>query len=131
MAPPDATPKSLFPAAATPASSALPRAGGSFGTPSAVEFPMFTDPDDAAMTAFGSRVQADLDPDQLDGRVSHVRDAQYEPGGHPPEVSRVVSATAPVTRSREHGRRRKVVLLVALLAVGVLAGLAGAFLLTR
>jgi|GEM_PF-3614372 len=134
MAPPDATPKSLFPAATTPEHSALPAAGGYFGTSSTGEFPVFTDPDDA-MTAFGSRVEADWDLDGFDGHVSHVRDARYGPGPQAPDVSRVVPmtapVTAPVTRGPEHPWRTTVAVFLAVFAVSVLAGFAGVFLLTR
>jgi hypothetical protein len=91
---------------------------------------MFTDPEDAAMTAFGSRVQADLGLDMLDTSDGHVRDAQYAPGAHPPDVYPVFVAS-PVTRIREHAWRRPVVVLLAVFAVSVLAGFAGVFVLTR
>jgi hypothetical protein len=142
MAPPDTNPNSLFPPAPTPAHLALPRTGGSFGVPRNVEFPMSTDPEDAVMTAFGSRVEADLDLDLLDARVSHVRDARYGPVPHTPDVSwvvpvtapdvsRVVPVTAPVTRSRERAWRTPVLVFLAVLAVSLLAGFAGVLFLTR
>ena len=139
MAPLDATPQNLFPAATTPENSALPGAGGYFGTPSTGEFPVFTGPEDAAMTAFGSRVEADTDLDEFDAHVSHVRDARYEPGFQAPDVSRVVSMTvpvtapmtAPVTRSREHVWRTRVLVFLAVLTVSVLAGFGGVVFLTR
>jgi hypothetical protein len=127
MAPPDATPQNLFPAATNPERSALPGAGGYFGTPSTVEFPMFTDPEDAGMTAFGSRVEADRDLDALDAHVSHVRDARYGPVSPAPDVSRVVSMTAPVTRSPGRAWGKTVMVLLAVLAVSILAGFAGVF----
>ena len=83
------------------------------------------------MTAFGSKVQADRDLDMLDTRVCHVRDAQYGPGAHPSEVYPVIFVASPVTRIRAHAWRRPVVVLLAVFAVSVLAGLAGVFLLTR
>ena len=130
MAPPDATPKSLFPAAAKPADAAPPGADGSFRTPDSVEFPMFTGPEDDALTAFGSRVKADLDLELLDARVTHVRDVQYGTGSHPPDVSPVVSPPPPLTRRHERVWGSRVVVL-AVVAAGVLAGLAGVFFLTR
>jgi hypothetical protein len=151
MAPPDTNPKSLFPPAAIPAHPALPRTGGSFGVPRNVEFPMFTDPEDAAMTAFGSKVEADMDPDLFDARVTHVRDARYGFGSPQPDVLRVVPVTGPVTHtplthtplthtplthtplthSREHAWRIPALVFLAVFAVSVLAGFAGAFFLTR
>jgi hypothetical protein len=139
MAPPDATPQNLFPAATTPERSASPGAGGYFGTPSTGEFPLFAGPEDAAMTAFGGWVEADKDLDHLDARVSHVRDARYGPGSQAPDVSRVVSMiapvtapmTAPVTHSREHAWRTRVLVFLAVFAVSVLAGFGGVFFLTR
>ena len=131
MAPPDTNLNSLLPPAPTPARPALPRTGGSFGVPGTVEFPMFTDPEDDAMTAFGSKVESDLDLDLLDARVSHVRDAQYEPVSYPPDVYPVISVTAPVTRMREHAWRRPALVFLVVFAVSVLAGFAGVFLLTR
>ena len=135
MAPPDTNPKSLFPPAAIPAHPAPPRTGGSFGVPRNVEFPMFTDPEDA-MTAFGSKVEADMDPDQFDARVPHVRDARYGSGSPQPDVFRVVPMTAPVTHtpftnSREHAWRTPALVFLAVFAVSVLAGFAGVFFLTR
>jgi hypothetical protein len=137
MEPPDVTPKSLFPMATTPTSSARSGAGGSFATPSNVEFPTATDPEDGGMTAFGNRVQADRDLDLLDARVCHVRDVQYMPGSPPnepgasPVVSGVVSGTAPITRNRGCGWRRTAVILLASFAVGALAAAVGVFFLTR
>lgn len=131
MAPPDATPQSLFPAATTPEHSALPGAGGYFGTASTGEFPMLNDPEDTAMTAFGSRVEADRDLDTLDAHVSHVRDAQYGSVAKASDVSRVVPSTAPLTRVREHAWRRPVMVFLVVFVVTALAGLAGVFFLTR
>lgn len=131
MAPPDTNPNSLFPPAPTPAHPALPRTGGSFGVPLNVDFPMSTDPEDDVMTAFGNRVEADLDVDLFDARVSHVRDLRYEPVPYTPDVSWGVPVTASVTRSGEHAWRRPVLVFLAVLAVSLLAGFAGVLLLTR
>ena len=99
MAPPHATLKSVFPAAATPTGPG----GGSFGAPGIVEFPMVTESEDADMTSFGSQVQADRDQDLnvLDARVRHVRDAQYAPGLDLPDASGVHSVTMPVAGRHE------------------------------
>ena len=126
MALPDATPKSLFPSAPTPASPA-PGAGMSFRAPDAVEFPLVTSPETDGMTAFGSLVQADHDLDVLDHRVSHVRDARYDPGSHPPDASPVVFVAAPVTLSRKHAKWGTVMVLLAAFAFGLLTGFAGVF----
>ena len=145
MAPPDATPKSLFPGAATPAAAAAP---GAFALPETLEFPMVTDLDGAHMSAFGNRVQSDHDADLLDARVSHVRDVRYGPDSPPPyappaEVSRVevsavkVSAvdvtpvifvSSPLTPRDEHPWRTPVLVFLAVFAVIFLAGLGVVFL---
>jgi len=133
MAPPDATPKSLFPAALTRAASAEPPPGA-FATPATVEFPMVTDPEDADMSAFGSRVQADHDLEMIDARVCHVRDVRYGPGSHPPDASGVAPVTPPVARTRKRAGRRLVASLLAGSAVGLLVAAAGVslfFFLTR
>ena len=140
MALPDA-PKSLFPSATPPASSARPGPGASFRAPAAVEFPL-ADPETDAMTAFGSLVQADHDLDVIDHRVSHVRDVRYDPGSNPPAPSPVVFVAAParspvvfvaapVTLSRKHAKRGTVLVLLAAFACGCLIGFAGVFFLTR
>ena len=131
MAPPDATPKSLFPASATPAGAAG-TGGASFGAPGIVEFPMATEPENADLTSFGSRLQADRDqdPNLLDARVSPMRDAQYAPGSHPPDASGVLSVTVHVAGSHEHPWWAKVVVLLALFAVSAVAA-AGVVILTR
>jgi len=115
MAPSDATPKSLFPGAATPV--AQP-ASGAFATPATVEFPE-VDVEDARMSAFGNRVQADQDVDLLDARVCHVREVSYGPGS-PAAAFPVVPLTPPVSPSGEHGWRGIVRALLGGTAVGLL-----------
>ena len=117
MASPDATPKSLFPGA--PAASAGP-SPGAFATPATVEFLAEIEPEDADISAFGNRVQADQDLAMIDARVSHVRDVRYGRGSHPPDASPVAPVTPPVARTRGSARRRMVVALLAGSAVGLL-----------
>ena len=131
MAPPDETPENQSPAPASLASSPSPGLGGSFRTPSTVEFPMVIDTEGATMTAFGRMVKADLDPDFLGARISHVREVQYAPGSPPPDASEVASVTAPVTHQREHAWGPTTVFVLMGFAVVVLAGLAGGLFLTR
>ena len=128
---PDSTPRSVFPGAANPVASAQ-RVAGAFATPAMVEFPMVTDPENDAMSAFGSRVQADHDANLLDARVCHVRDVRYGPGSQPAKVSPVAPEAPRAGRMRTRGPRRMVVALLVGAAVGLLvaAAVAAFFLLT-
>ena len=120
MAPSDATPKSLFPGAATHAAAASP---GAFATPATVEFPT-VDLEGADMSTFGDRVRTDQDADLLDTRVSHVRDVHFVPSSPVPDASPVGSVSQPVApsseRSPERAWRGMVKALLAGSAVGLL-----------
>jgi hypothetical protein len=121
MAPPDATPKSLFPGAPAAPAEAAP---GAFAKPETLEFPV-VDLEEAPMSAFGNRVQADQDADLLDARVSHVREVRYGPGSHLADASSGVPVTPTVARAGAHAWSETAVALLAGSAVGLIVAAVG------
>lgn len=136
MTTPDPTPESLFPAVALQPTPAKPAAGAAFSAPAAVDFPLETYPENAAMTAFGKRIQSDQDRDLLDVTISHVRDVNYQleyapvpvsppavPGAapHVPVAAPLVPVVAPPVPVRALRRRKILLIVLAIAALAVLA----------
>ncbi|MEP7192262.1 MAG: hypothetical protein ABI903_05300 [Actinomycetota bacterium] len=121
--PHDAATESVFPAPLPIPPEVDPVERGSFAAPAEVEFPAVTEADDAPMSAFGNLVQSDVDPDQLDVNISHVRQVRYVPeqgprAAIPPEAIIPVplpSQSVPAAPARARRWRRALVLL----AVGI------------
>lgn len=135
MTTPDPTPESPFPAVALQPTPAQPATGAAFSAPAAVDFPLETYPENAAMTAFGRRIQSDQDRDLLDVNISHVRDVNYQfecatvpvpppavPGTAPrvPVAAPLVPVVGPPVPVQAPRRRKMLLIVLAIAALAVL-----------
>lgn len=121
MTTPDPTPESLFPAVALDPTPVQPVARAAFGVPATVDFPLDTYPENAAMTAFGKRIQSDQDRDLLDVNVSHLRDVNYQVESAPiPVFAPAVPVAAPLVPVRAPRRGKILLIVLAIAALAVL-----------
>lgn len=128
MTTPDPTTESPFAPVVLRPTPAKPAAGAAFSAPASVDFPLETYPENAAMTAFGKRIQSDQDHDLLDVNISHVRDVSYQFECAPVPVFApavpVAAPLAPVAAGLvpvRAPRRTALMIVLGVVALGVLA----------